>query len=81
MIGHFLTPFSRDHMTNCGKIHPSKKMRQASSNWLKVSLKVELIALCKVLSPRFYSWLKKNQHIGLIFTPSPFSFIARLYAQ
>ena len=56
MIGHFLTPFSRDHMTNCGKIHPSKKMRQASSNWLKVSQKVELIALCKVLFPRFCSW-------------------------
>lgn len=47
-------PFSKDHMTNCDKIHPSKMNHRAFLNWLKVSQKVEIIALYKLLFPRFF---------------------------
>ena len=72
MIGHFLTPFSRDHMTNCGKIHPSKKMRQASSNWLKVSQRLNSSHCARCYFPGFVLGSRKI-HIPDSFLPLPLS--------
>ena len=67
-----MTPFSRDHMTNCGKIHTSKKMRQASSNWLKVSQRVNSSHCARCYFPGFVLGSRKI-HIPNSSLPLPLS--------